>query len=244
LIAAEDTRHSARLLRHFDIHTPLTSFHEHSKPGVQARLLEALEEGDLALISDAGTPLLNDPGYELVRAALQAGHAVTPIPGPSAPLAALVASGLPTDSFLYLGYLPRRRAERLRLLAGVADIPYTLVFLETPHRLLDSLKDLLNGLGDRPAAIARELTKLHEEILRGPLSQALAHYQENPPRGEISLVIAGRPLGQEVWSEQELRAALQERLAQGGSTAQIAAALAGLSGWPRRTIYQMLAEMG
>jgi 16S rRNA (cytidine1402-2'-O)-methyltransferase len=243
LIAAEDTRHSAKLLRHYDIHTPLTSFHEHSQPGVQSRLLEALDKGDLALISDAGTPLLNDPGYELVRAAVQAGHTVSPIPGPSAPLAALVASGLPTDSFLYLGYLPRRRADRRRLLAQVSALPYTLVFLETPHRLLDSLLDLLEVLGDRPAAVARELTKLHEEIRRGLLSEALAHFQEAEPRGELTLVVAGKPAEKVAWSEAELRAALQERLALDDSPSRIASALAAESGWPRRTVYQMLAEM-
>jgi len=243
LIAAEDTRQSAKLLRHYDIHTPLSSYHEHSKPGVQARLLAALEAGDVALISDAGTPLLNDPGLALVRAALQAGHAVTPIPGPSAPLAALIASGLPAEAFLYLGYLPRKSGERRRLLEEVGGLPYTLVFLETPHRLLESLQDLLDGLGDRPAAAARELTKLHEEILRGTLSEALAHFQGTPPRGEFTLVIAGKPAETAVWSEDKLRAALQERLARGSSAAQIAAALAVESGWPRRTIYQMLAGM-
>jgi 16S rRNA (cytidine1402-2'-O)-methyltransferase len=244
LIAAEDTRHSAKLLRHYDIHTPLTSFHEHSQPGVQARLLAALETGDLALISDAGTPLLNDPGYELVQAALQSGHMVTSIPGPSALLAALVVSGLPTDSFLYLGYLPRRRVERRRLLAQVSALPYTMVFLETPHRLVNSLQDLLEVLGDRQAAVARELTKLHEEIRRGPLSQAFAHFQTTPPRGEFTLVVAGKPTEKTVWSEAELRAALEERLAQNSSPSQIASALAAESGWPRRTIYQMLTEMG
>jgi 16S rRNA (cytidine1402-2'-O)-methyltransferase len=243
LIAAEDTRHSARLLKHYDIRTPLVSYHAHSRPGAQARLLAALEEGDVALISDAGTPLLNDPGAGLVRAALQAGHTVTPIPGPSAPLAALVASGLPVDAFLYLGYLPRKSGDRRRLLAEVASLPYTLVFLEAPHRLLTALQDLLDGLGDRPAAVARELTKLHEEFVRGSLSQALAHFQANPPRGEFTLIVAGAQPERQTWPEDQLRAALQERLAEGGSPAQIAAALAGESGWPRRTIYQMLSEM-
>jgi 16S rRNA (cytidine1402-2'-O)-methyltransferase len=140
LIAAEDTRHTARLLKHYEIRTPAISYHEHNKLVRLERVLAELAEGDVALVSDAGTPGLNDPGYELVRAALQAGHSVSPIPGPSAPLAALVASGLPTDAFLYLGYLPRKQGERRRLLGEVAGRPYTLVFLETPHRLLEALR--------------------------------------------------------------------------------------------------------
>src|SRR5512140_1776589 len=166
LIAAEDTRHTRQLLTHFDIHTPLTSYYEHNKLAKLETILAALAEGDVALVSDAGTPAINDPGYELVRAALAAGHTVSPIPGPSAPLAALAASGLPTDAFLYLGYLPRKSAERRELLTGVAALPYTLIFLETPHRLLEALDDLLAALGDRPMAAARELTKLHEQVYR------------------------------------------------------------------------------
>ncbi len=136
LIAAEDTRQTRKLLDHYQIHTPLISYHEHNKLSRLAEVLAALEEADVALVSDAGTPALNDPGYELVKAALQAGYPVSPIPGPSAPLAALVASGLPTDAFLYLGYLPRKTGERRTLLGKIAGLPYTLVFLETPHRLL------------------------------------------------------------------------------------------------------------
>ncbi len=167
LIAAEDTRLTRRLLSHYEIHTPLISYFEHNKLSRLAQILEHLGSGDVALVSDAGTPALNDPGYELVKAALQAGYPVSPIPGPAAPVAALVSSGLPTDAFLYLGYLPRKRSDRLAALHKVADLPYTLIYLEAPHRLPEALDDMQSVLGDRQAAVARELTKLHEEIWHG-----------------------------------------------------------------------------
>jgi 16S rRNA (cytidine1402-2'-O)-methyltransferase len=243
LIAAEDTRQTRKLLEHYGIRTPQTSYHEHNKIGKLEPVLRALAEGDVALVSDAGTPALNDPGYELVRAALDAGHTVSPIPGPSAPVAALVASGLPTDAFLYLGYLPRKSAERRRLLSEVADLPYTLIFLETPHRLLDSLHDLLEVLGDRPAAVGRELTKLHEEIFRGSLSAARQHFTEQAPRGEFTLVIGGRPEEDTTWDEDRLRLALQAALDRGQSTSQAASEVATQSGWPKRAVYKLLLEI-
>ena len=156
LIAAEDTRRTQKLLAHYDIHTPLISYHEHNKRRREPRLLEALAQGDVALVSDAGTPLINDPGAALVRAAWEAGHRVVPVPGPNAALAALVASGLPTEAFLYLGYLPRKRAARRQFLQAVADLPYTLIFLETPQRLTAALDDLAAVLGpQRPLTVAR-----------------------------------------------------------------------------------------
>ena len=243
-IAAEDTRRTAKLLNHFDIHTPLISFHEHSRKNKLANLLAELETGDLALVSDAGTPLINDPGAELVIAAVAAGHQICPIPGPSAPLAALVASGLPAEKFLYLGYLPRRTGERQLLLHEIADLPYTLIFLETPHRLLDALGDLEQALGDRQIAVARELTKIHEEILRVTISQARTHFERQTPRGEFTLVVAGAPpQAIEIWSLDKLQAALQEQLAQGLSPSQVASLLATESGWPRREIYRMLTKL-
>jgi 16S rRNA (cytidine1402-2'-O)-methyltransferase len=241
-IAAEDTRHTGVLLRHFGIQTRLVSYHAHSGPAKLQRLLDLLEGGDLALVSDAGTPALNDPGYELVLAALERGHPVSPIPGPSAPVAALVASGLPTEAFLYLGYLPGKKNERTRRLESVADLPYTLVFLETPHRLLAALADLGEILGDRQLAVARELTKLHEEIFRGRVSQARAHYQDQAPRGELTLVVAGRERDQVSWSPEQVQAAIRERLSGGASPAEIAGRLAAESGWPRREIYHLVME--
>jgi 16S rRNA (cytidine1402-2'-O)-methyltransferase len=242
LIAAEDTRQTYKLLAHYQIQTPLVSYHEHNKLARLEQILAALEQGDVALVSDAGTPALNDPGYELVCAALQAGYAVSPVPGPSAPVAALVASGLPTDAFLYLGYLPRKSGERRRLLEQISALPYTLVFLETPHRLLEALEDLQSSLGDRSLAVARELTKLHEEIFRGRISQALALFSGQPVRGEITLVVAGEQAAKE-WDEEQVRAGLRQRLAGGAAPAQAAAELATQSGWPRRKVYQLVMEI-
>ena len=243
LIAAEDTRQTRKLLSHFNIHTPLTSYHEHNKHNKISAILAELTLGDVALVSDAGTPALNDPGYELVRAALDSGHPVSPVPGPSAPIAALVVSGLPTDAFLYLGYLPRKNSERRKLLQEIAALPYTLVFLETPHRLSASLQDLLTVLGDRQAAVARELTKLHEEIFRGSLHEALQYFLGNEPRGEFTLVVAGYTRQAATWTEAEVRSALNSELAQGISASQAASQVAARSGWTRRKVYQLITEI-
>ena len=240
LIAAEDTRQTAKLLQRYDIHTRSLSYYEHNKLVRLEQVLEVLQEGDVALVSDAGTPALNDPGYELVRAALAAGHEVSPIPGACAPIAALVASGLPTDSFLYLGYLPRKAVERQRLLTQVSSLPYTLIFLEAPHRLLVSLQDLQAELGDRQIAVGRELTKLYEEIFRGSLSEACEHFTKHTPRGEFTLVLAGNITQTERWTEERLNAELQVQLTKGEPTSQLAARFARPSGWSRREIYQHL----
>lgn len=240
LIAAEDTRQTAKLLRHYAIHTPCISYHEHNKGVRLERVMEVLQAGDVALVSDAGTPALNDPGVELVRACLAVGHSVSPIPGACAPVAALVASGLPTDSFLYLGYLPRKHAERERLLQQVANLPYTLIFLEAPHRLLGSMDHLQATLGNRQVAVARELTKLYEEIFRGSLAEARKHFTDNPPRGEFTLVLAGCPANGGRWPAEQLDAELQARLAAGESPSRLSAGLAGPSRWSRREIYQRL----
>jgi 16S rRNA (cytidine1402-2'-O)-methyltransferase len=240
LIAAEDTRVTGRLLAHFEIATPLTSYHEHSKLTKLDTILEALEAGDVALVSDAGTPGLSDPGYELIQAALARSVQVIPLPGPSALLPALVASGLPTDRFLYLGFLPRRRAARRSAIEAVREVPHTLALFEAPHRLLDTLSDLGEILGERQVSVARELTKLHEEVWRGTLGAALAHFGEHPPRGEITLVVAGTsPADAARWTEAEVRAALAERLAQGESPSAAARTVAKASGWPRKTVYHL-----
>ena len=238
LVAAEDTRVTRKLLTHFDLHTRLVSYYEHNKLSKMDSILEELNKGDVALVSDAGTPGLNDPGYELVRAALEAGHRVSPVPGPASPIAALTASGLATDSFLYLGYLPRKSAERRASLESVSALPYTLIFLETPHRLLDSLRDLQAALGDRQVAVARELTKIHEEIWRGTLSRAIDHFHE--PRGEFVLVVEGnRDRWDGKWTEQELLGAIREELDAGETPSALAAKLADPSGWRRRDIYAL-----
>jgi len=244
LIAAEDTRHTRQLLTHFDIHTPLTSYYEHNKLSKLDAILAALSQGDVALVSDAGTPAINDPGYELVKAALEAQHTVSPIPGPSAPIAALAASGLPTDSFLYLGYLPRKTSERKTLFAQVGELSHTLIFLESPHRVLESLTDMELFLGDRPMAAARELTKIYEQIVRGPISIVRAHFEKNEPRGEFVLVIGGQTGAgnEEPWTEPELVSAIKNALLAGRPSKEIAAELAQKSGWARRTIYKMAME--
>ncbi len=193
LIAAEDTRHTRRLLNHYNIATPLVSYHEHNKGQRGDRILAALADGDVALVSDAGTPVVNDPGYELVVAAIEAGFTVSPVPGASAPLAALVASGLPTAQWTFLGFLPNRAQARRSFLERAKDFRTTLICFETPHRLGEALLDIAAVLGDRRIAVARELTKLHEEIVRGTVQDAIAHFAMHAPRGEFVLVIEGAP---------------------------------------------------
>jgi 16S rRNA (cytidine1402-2'-O)-methyltransferase len=241
LIAAEDTRHTGQLLAHFDIHTPLTSYFEHNKLAKLDEILAALDSSDVALVSDAGTPGLSDPGYELVRAALDSGHAVTPIPGASALLAALVASGLPTDAFVYVGFLPRKDSDRQRLLASVSHEPRTLIAFEAPHRLLASLADIQTTLGDRTIAVARELTKLHEEIFRGLVSAAHTHFAQKEILGEITLVIAGaeaRAHSEEKWEAARVQAELEKLTAEGMKKKDAAKIIAELSGWPTREVYK------
>lgn len=245
LIAAEDTRRTKKLLSHFDIHTPLTSYFEHNKLTKLETILAALADGDVALVSDAGTPALNDPGYELVRAALASGFDVRPVPGPSAPIAALSVSGLPTDAFLYLGYLPHKRSERRSLLSQIADLRYTLIFLESPHRLADTLEDLLAVLGDRPICIAREMTKMFEEFWRGSLSGALAEFTRRDARGEFTLVVGGKTKEERTrWTEEELLAAIQKKLKRGKSAKEISSELAEKSGWSRKEIYARVTQAG
>ena len=190
LIAAEDTRTTRHLLNAHNIKTPLTSYHEHSKRAKLDYLLNYLDKEDIALVSEAGMPGLSDPGYELIIAAIERGISVVPIPGASAVITALVVSGLPTDQFLYLGFLPRRKGQRQRLLNSIIDEPRTIVAFETPHRLREALSDIEEILGNRRISICRELTKIHEEIFRGRVSQAREHFAE--PRGEFSLVIEGK----------------------------------------------------
>jgi 16S rRNA (cytidine1402-2'-O)-methyltransferase len=190
-IVAEDTRVTARLLAIHAISRPMLTYNDHNAPVMRPKLLEKLKGGGrLALVSDAGTPLISDPGHKLVRAAREAGIAVYPVPGPSAALAALTASGLPSDRFFFAGFLPAKRGPRRTALAGLAAIPATLILFESPQRLAESLADMAELLGRREAAIARELTKLHEEIRLAPLGELAAAYANaTPPKGEITLVI-------------------------------------------------------
>jgi len=241
LIAAEDTRHTGNLLKHFEINSPLTSYFEHNKMHKLDRILETLAGGDVALVSDAGTPAINDPGYELVQAALASGFDVRPVPGPSAPISALTVSGLPTDSFLYLGYLPHKSSERRARLTEISQQPYTLIFLESPHRVVDSLHDILSVLGDRRICVAREMTKLYEEFWRGPISGALEYFQSKEPRGEFTLVIEGKKTeDRRQWTEEELLEAIKKELQAGKSAKEISAELAESSGRNKKQIYDLV----
>jgi 16S rRNA (cytidine1402-2'-O)-methyltransferase len=241
LIAAEDTRHTGILLKHFEIKSPLTSYFEHNKINKLDRILEALANGDVALVSDAGTPAINDPGYELVQAALASGFDVRPVPGPSAPIAALTVSGLPTDSFLYLGYLPHKSTERRKAVVQVSSLTYTLIFLESPHRVVDSLEDILSVLGDRRICVAREMTKLYEEFWRGPISGAIEYFKSKEPRGEFTLVIEGQKTEDHAqWTEEELLKAIQKELGKDKSTKEISSELAERSGWNKKEVYALI----
>ncbi|NWG05765.1 MAG: 16S rRNA (cytidine(1402)-2'-O)-methyltransferase [Chloroflexi bacterium] len=245
LIAAEDTRHTGKLLKHFEIDTPLTSYFEHNKLNKLDFILEKLSHGDVALVSDAGTPAINDPGYELVRAALASGYDVRPVPGPSAPISALAVSGLPTDSFLYLGYLPAKTSERHKFIEGISNVPYTLIFLESPHRIVDSLDDLFSILGDRKICVAREMTKLFEEYWRGTVSGAVEYFKLQPARGEFTLVIEGKTKKEkDVWTEEELTAAIEKELLSEKSAKEISAELAEKSGWNKKAVYRLINREG
>jgi 16S rRNA (cytidine1402-2'-O)-methyltransferase len=191
LIAAEDTRHTAKLLHHFDIRRPMCSLHEHNEQEKVPGLVGKLRGGTrIALVTDAGTPAVSDPGYRLVRAAIDAGIRVEPIPGPSALLAALVSSGLPTDGFVFAGFPPPKSGARTAWLEALADERRTLVFYEAPHRIRETLEAALAVLGDREVSLGRELTKLHEEVIRGRLSTVLAGLAD--PRGEFTVVVSGQ----------------------------------------------------
>ncbi|MBI2939570.1 MAG: 16S rRNA (cytidine(1402)-2'-O)-methyltransferase [Chloroflexi bacterium] len=251
LIAAEDTRTTRVLLKRHAIATPLTSYYEHNKLTKLDYLLGRLAEGDLALVSEAGMPGISDPGYELVRAALDRGFPVSPIPGPSAIVAALAASGLPTDQFVFLGFLPRRASDRRRLLAEVAGERRTLVCYEAPHRLIEALEDIAATLGDRPLAVARELTKIHEEILRGTAGELRAHFATTPPRGELTLVIGGgSPARAKTMisktmislSDEEIAAQLEQARARGLRDREAVDAVVAATGRPRRAVYRILLD--
>jgi 16S rRNA (cytidine1402-2'-O)-methyltransferase len=242
LILAEDTRRTGKLLAHYGIKTPLSSYYEHNKITKLPEILERLQEGNLALVSDAGTPLLNDPGYELVRSALDAGHDISPIPGPSAPLSALIVSGLRVDSFLYLGYLPRKDYDRRQKIKEFAALPYTIIILEAPHRLVATLTTLLTELGDRQIAVARELTKLYEEVRRGTISKMIEHFTDKKPRGEFTLVIEGCLPFIETWTIYEVKKEIEIWMRNNQPVSTAAKEISIKSGWPRRKIYDLIIE--
>jgi 16S rRNA (cytidine1402-2'-O)-methyltransferase len=238
-VLAEDTRITKRLLAHYGITTPLLTYNDHSSEAVRERMIHRLREGEaLALVSDAGTPLVSDPGYRLVQGAIAAGLPVTPIPGPSAMLTALVVSGLPTDRFFFEGFLPAKSGARRTRLQAIAGIPGTLILYEAPHRLPEMLADAAEILGERPAVVARELTKLFETVRRGDLPDLARQFaQEGPPKGEIVVLVgegtAGTP-------GPEADAALDERIEAAlarHSIKDAAALVAAETGLPKRDVY-------
>jgi 16S rRNA (cytidine1402-2'-O)-methyltransferase len=237
LIACEDTRVTRKLLDRYGISTPLTPYHDHNAAQARPALLRRLAEGGaIALVSDAGTPLISDPGYKLVRAAQEAGHAVTALPGPSSVLAALTIAGLPTDEFLFAGFLPPKQSARRTRIAELARVPSTIVLFETGPRIAATLADLAAGLGPREAAICRELTKLHEEVRRGDLETLARKSTEEEIRGEFVLVIAPPPAA-EMPSAEDTETLLRQALSR-VSLKDAVAEVAAATGVPRRELYQ------
>lgn len=239
-VLAEDTRVTRTLLMHYGITTPLVAYHEHSNAAVRERMIARMQAGEaLALVSDAGTPLVSDPGFKLVQAAIDAGIPVTPIPGPSAVMTAIVAAGLPTDRFFFEGFLPQKSGARRNRLAELGQIPGTLVLFESPHRLPEMLADAASVLGGaRPSAVARELTKLYETIRRGTLADlAAAFAEEGAPKGEVVVVIGTNP---EAPPEEEIEAGLDAAIRAAlprHSIKDAAALVADATGQPRRVVY-------
>jgi len=236
LIAAEDTRKTKRLLTTYDIKTPMTSYHEHNKRSKLDYILGYLRDGDVALVSEAGMPGISDPGYELIVAANQQGIPVVPVPGPSAVITALVVSGLPSDRFLYIGFLPRKANARQHLLESVANEYGTIVALESPHRLLAALNDLMLILGDRRIAVCRELTKVHEEVFRGTINQAIKHFTE--PRGEFTLVIEGKREKNKPQLTEDVKKQLHYMYLSGATAKEAIAKVAGETGLSRKELYR------
>ena len=240
VIACEDTRVTAKLLALHGFSASLIAYHEHNAQRMRPVLIRRLEEGGtVALVSDAGTPLVSDPGYKLVREAISRGLPVTAVPGPSAPLAALVVSGLPSDRFLFSGFLPPRRSARRQALAELTSLKATLIFLEAKQRLAATLADMAEVLGPRPAAVARELTKLFEEVRRGPLPELARHYADTgPPRGEVTVVVGPPEASAEDEASRgaDLDRRLDEALGE-GSLSDAVAKVSAATGLPRRQVY-------
>ncbi len=240
LIAAEDTRKTSRLLTHYQITTPMTSYYEHNKLAKLSRMLDHLEQGDMALVSEAGMPGISDPGYELIVAAVEHGIPVVPIPGASTVTTALAVSGLATDRFTFLGFLPNKSTARRHVLESVKEEKGTLLVLEAPHRIQDSLQDMLAVLGDRRMAVCRELTKMHEEIFRGTVSQALAYF--TAPKGEFTLVIEGDKQQAVKEMTMDIRTKLQELRSSGMPAKEAIAAVGAETGLSRKELYRAWLE--
>lgn len=236
LIAAEDTRKTHILLSAYDIKTPTTSYHEHNKLTKLDYILKQLEEHDVALVSDAGMPGISDPGYELIKEVSKKNIPIIPIPGPSALISSLVVSGLPTDSFVFLGFLPHKSGERKKVLKNRENDKASLVFFESPHRIVDSLKDILEILGDRRISVCREISKIYEEIYRGTVSQSIEHFRE--PRGEFTIVIEGNTCTNPSFTDLEIEARLHDLRKLGLSAKESIANLAVECGRTKKDLYQ------
>ncbi len=241
LIAAEDTRHTSKLLQHFQILTPQLSYHQHNEQSRIPELIEKLNQGKaIALVTDAGMPAISDPGYELVKVCVEANISVVPIPGVTASITALCSSGLPTNKFIFIGFLPTKIKLREEQLEKLSNSLETVVLYESPYKLLQTLEDLAKMLGgNRKIVLARELTKLHEEFWRGTVGQAIIYYQNNQPKGEFTLVIAGAEPELPVLSEDTIKQELQELFAQGISRSQASRQLSQKINLSRRKIYQI-----
>jgi 16S rRNA (cytidine1402-2'-O)-methyltransferase len=242
LIAAEDTRRTRQLLAAYDIKTPTTSYHEHNKLTKLDYILDALGEGDVALVSDAGMPGISDPGHELIVAAQKRGIPIVPVPGASVVITALAVSGLDTGQFHYLGFLPNKSSARRKLLQSIVEDRATIVVLETPHRLTAALGDILEVLGDREIAVCRELTKLHEEVFRGRVSQALEHFAE--PRGEFTLVIAGAREAEKPQLTEAVKKRLQEMRRRGVGAKEAVAKVAEETKLSKKELYRAWLKSG
>ncbi len=243
LIAAEDTRHTQTLLHHYGIKTPLTSYHEHNERSKAQSLVERLARGEnIALVSDAGTPAISDPGYRLVVEALRNSMQVIPIPGASALAAALSAAGLPTDRFTFEGFLPAKKQERKTTLEALKRAPQTLIFYEAPHRLRESLGDILQILGDREIVIGRELTKLHEEFLRGDASDVIERLAEREVKGEVTILVHGST-GEPEISADRLRAEIVRLIESGSGVKEISEEVGGRYGLAKREVYRLALEV-
>jgi len=239
LVLCEDTRRTLKLLNHLGLRKPLESFHEHNSNEKIPEIISSLELGkNIALATDAGTPGLSDPGADLVRACHQLGVKVVPVPGPSAITAALSVSGFPADRFLFLGFLPAKSAERKKLLETYRSFPESMILFEAPHRVRQTLQDLIELLGDRPACLCRELTKVFEEVRFSTLQQIEQDLEKSEPKGEISLVIRGAESSLEKWSASQLDKAILGQLRSGKSVKDLAHELAQLSGYSKKEIYQ------
>ena len=236
LIAAEDTRRTRRLLTAYDIKTPLTSYHEHNKLAKLDYMLDCLSKDDVALVCNAGTPGISDPGYELIAAASQRGIPVVPVPGPSVVITALAVSGLPTDRFVYIGFFPHKSGSRRRLLESVCGERGTIVALESPHRLQVSLSDIMLILGDRRIAVCRELTKIHEEIFRSTVSEAIHYFTQ--PKGEFTLVIEGKVELDKPQLTADVESQLRTMRVSGIAAKEAIARVAEETGLPRKVLYQ------